>query len=449
MTAASSITKTGASEPCEKKLSAYESYMAWFTADSATAVGLALRTLAISLVAFTISQSTVLAGWLGTGALAVQQVLGIFGGTFTDRHERKTLVIVNAFAGTLLWGTVAILLVTGNLSFAVLTTLTLIACAINGFLGSAADAMLRSIVPISAYPKARSLNEGRDATINMMSNPLSGLLYGLFIWLPFAASALAYAVAGVAALGLRKDVPQRKVTSQCKAATVADEAQRLAGTDQSAQESNSFKEFVADFKEGWVWSFSKRTVLVVLTAASLLNFGVNGIQYAIQLHLIATGTPAMSIGLIGGAISFMMLVGSCIAARISNRISAGMATCVSFAFIALAALALPLLDSYWYMLVFNALLGLPVPLVNAMMLGFIFAKAPQHMQGRITVTLTVPAQILSMFCSAIAGMLLAATGFTFALAAFASVTLCAAILTLCSKNIRAIPCAQQWPDAHI
>ena len=45
-----------------------------------------------------------------------------------------------------------------------------------------------------------------------------------------------------------------------------------------------------------------------------------------------------------------------------------------------------LTDSYWIMLVANSLVGLPFPLINAMLLGFIFAKSPTSMQGRITVT---------------------------------------------------------------
>ena len=59
--------------------------------------------------------------------------------------------------------------------------------------------MLRSIIDIRYYPKARSLNEGRDATIAMAGSPIGGFLYSIAPWLPFLASACMYAVAGVAA----------------------------------------------------------------------------------------------------------------------------------------------------------------------------------------------------------------------------------------------------------
>ncbi len=62
-----------------------------------------------------------------------------------------------------------------------------------------------------------------------------------------------------------------------------------------------------------------------------------------------------------------------------------------------------LTDNYWVLLIANAVMCLPFPIINALQLGFIFGKTPDTMQGRITVTLTVPAQALSAFCSATAG----------------------------------------------
>ena len=102
----------------------------------------------------------------------------------------------------------------------------------------------------------------------------------------------------------------------------------------------------------------------------------------------------------------MMLVGSLLAGKFSDKVPVGPTVCLAYLFICLCALPMALTDNYWVMLVANSFVGLPFPLINAMLLGFIFAKSPTSMQGRITVTLTVPAQVLSMFCSAVAGTLL-------------------------------------------
>ena len=178
-------------------------YIPWFTADTASAVGAALRALAISLLGYAVSGSTIAAGWLGTSSMIAQQVASVFGGTFVDRHDRKRLIVANAVVGVLAWGAIAVLLLCGALSFPVLLLIAVLASGINGFLGSATDAMLRSIIDIRYYPKARSLNEGRDATIAMAGSPIGGFLYSIAPWLPFLASACMYAVAGVAATGIR------------------------------------------------------------------------------------------------------------------------------------------------------------------------------------------------------------------------------------------------------
>lgn len=150
-------------------------YTAWFAADTATAIGVAVRSLAISLVGYAVSGSTVAAGWLGSASMIAQQVFGVFGGTYVDRHDRRTLIIVNAVVSMLCWGSVAGLLLTGGLRYSVLLAIAVVSSAVNGFLGSATDAMLKSIIDMRDYPKARSLNEGRDATVNMAGSPVGGV----------------------------------------------------------------------------------------------------------------------------------------------------------------------------------------------------------------------------------------------------------------------------------
>lgn len=78
-------------------------YIPWFTADTASAVGAALRALAISLLGYAVSGSTIAAGWLGTSSMIAQQVASVFGGTFVDRHDRKRLIVANAVVGVLAW----------------------------------------------------------------------------------------------------------------------------------------------------------------------------------------------------------------------------------------------------------------------------------------------------------------------------------------------------------
>ena len=405
-------------------------YVSWFTADTASTVGLALRALSISLIGYAVSGSAIAAGWLGTLSMVAQQVAGMFGGTFVDRHDRKRLIIANSAAGVLAWGTVALLLICKALSFPILLAVAVLASGINGFLGSATDAMLRSIVDIRDYPKARSLNEGRDATINMAGSPVGGFLYSIQPWLPFLVSAVMYALAGAAAMGIRDG-----------AAT--------DGHDDGARIGKPRSSFLHDFAEGWLWSLRRKPLVVILIVAALVNFGINGIQYAIQLHMVMNGTNATGIGCISGGISLAMLIGSFLAGKLSDRVPVGPTVCLAYVFMCMCAVPMIFTDNYWTVLIANSFIGLPFPIINALLLGFIFAKSPITMQGRITVTLTVPAQVLSSFCSGAAGTLLPILGFRGTVLAFLIVVAVSSCMAICCRPIRHIPRSAEWGSVDL
>ena len=67
-------------------------YRQWFTADTASTIGAAMKGFAISLIAFSLTQSVVLAGWLATFSQIATHVSDVFGGTVVDRHNRKGLI---------------------------------------------------------------------------------------------------------------------------------------------------------------------------------------------------------------------------------------------------------------------------------------------------------------------------------------------------------------------
>ena len=415
-------------------------YTAWFTADTASAAGGSLRALAVSLAGYAVSGSTAAAGWLGTVALVAQQTAAVFGGTFVDRHDRRMLIIVNATVGVCMWGSVGALLATHMLTYPVLLAIAALASAVSGFLGSATDAMLRSIICMRDYPKALSLNRGRDATINIAGNPIGGFLYGVAPWLPFLVTTCLYAISGVAARRIRE--PQSVDND---------------GNTKAAADGKGHGSFLADFVGGWSWSLRRPLLVTVMVAAAILNFGVNGVEYAIQLHLMQLGTNATLIGAIGSGIAATMLIGAMLAARLSDRVPAGGCICVGFAF--LCACVTPMLFAYGpgisagasYTLVFvaNSVMGLPFPIIDALLLGFVYAKAPTAMQGRIAVTLSVPAQALCAFSSAAAGTLLPVLGFRGTVAVFLAALAVSTAIVLCSARIHRIPRADAWNAAQL
>ncbi|WP_418969281.1 MFS transporter [Alloscardovia omnicolens] len=413
----------------QKKWWASSDYVSWFTADTASAIGLSLRALALSLLGLSITQSAVLAGWLGSLSMVVQLIMTIFGGTFVDRHSRKMLVIVNAICGSLIWSCVGILFYWHMLNFKILLVLSLVASGINGFLSSATDALLRSVIEIEYYSQARSLNEGRDATISMLGNPISGFLYTLHPAVPFLISAVFYFLSGAASIRIKEQYAdaQKKYT----------------------QGSDNRTSFIADFTDGWSWTFHKPLLMNIILTASLMNFAINGIEYSIQFHLASEGKPATAIGFISTGIAVSMLLGSVIAGALSNKVSVGKIVCCSYLFMCICALPLIMTDKYWIIFIFNSFLGLPFPLINATVLGFVFTKVPENMQGRVTVTLTVPAQVLSAFCGAAAGSLLTVMTYVQTNTVFLLILGLSLTIVLLSPSLRRLPGSAEWQKVSL
>lgn len=405
-------------------------YRRWFVADTAGAFGVALRSTAVSLVAFAVTRSTTMAGTLGTMTQVVQQGFMLIGGTFVDRHDRRLLMMVNAGIGAAMWLLVGVLIGVGRLSTVELVVVACLMGAVNGLLGKASDAMLRSVVPTGRYPHARSLNEGRDAGVSLVGGPLSGLLYGVSAWMPFLAMSACDAVGAFAAARLR---------SQPAGRSGAHRQVRTAGGDG----------FLHEYVEGWRWVCRRRRLLLFSAVACLMNFGANGMVYAVQLHLIGSGAAPWRIGVVGAGSGAAMLIGALAASRLSDRLSVSASMIVTLVCYATCMAPMVLTDRYAVVLICSSLAFVPLPLFNAMVMGFILAKTPDRLQGRVSVAVAFPAQSLSMFTGALAGLLVETTGFSRTIFVFLTVVAVALTVVLASPSLRGVPCAARWEETSL
>ena len=88
--------------------------------------------------------------------------------------------------------------------------------------------------------------------------------------------------------------------------------------------------------------------------------------------------------------------------------------------------------SYALVFVANSVMGLPFPIIDALLLGFVYAKASTSMQGRIAVSLIVPV-----------------LGFRGTIAVFLAALALSTVIVLCSARIRRIPRADGWDTAEL
>ncbi|KAB8294364.1 MFS transporter [Bifidobacterium avesanii] len=441
-------------------------YRHWFTADTAAAMGQSMRSFAISLIAFALTQSLALAGWLGTATMIASQVSGVFGGTVVDRHDRRTLIIVNACCGVILWGLTFASLALHLLNFTAFAIITIAASTVNGLFGNATNAILRSIIPTAQYPKAQSLNQGRDSMISIAGSPIGGALYAIAPWLPFAVASLMFAISGVSATRLntatragngdnggngedrsdRDDRDERNGHGDGTATAAKVTAKEPTATKRTPTARNSF---FSDFLEGWRWMLRCRTLLALTLIAALVNFGINGIFSTVNLHLVGTHVDSVRIGFIETAMGVGTLLGALIAAKVTDRMPLGTGM-VAVSAVALAALA-PLLfsDAYPTILACALAVSLPIPVVNSLIMGFVFAKVPDEMQGRAGSTLGTLCMLPMMFCSAIAGSLLPHIGFSATIGLFWAALAVNVAIVLTVPSVRSIPAADRWDEVAL
>jgi MFS family permease len=78
----------------KKSLFRIPNYPAWFGADTFLLAGSAVHWIVISVMAYELSGSVTVAGWFATARGVVSAITQVTGGTFIDRHDHRTLILI-------------------------------------------------------------------------------------------------------------------------------------------------------------------------------------------------------------------------------------------------------------------------------------------------------------------------------------------------------------------
>lgn len=411
--------------PAEGSLFRLPNYPAWFGADTFLLAGSAVHWIVVSLMAYELSGSVTVAGWFFTARGVASLVTQVLGGTFIDRHDHRTLILVQAGCCGVLWLTMGMLFVMGRLTFTLFAVFCLSSSLVFGFLNGTTNAALINVVGPERYAQAESLNQGRDAAVNTAGSPLGAALYSLVHAGPFFASAVCDGIAFVCALFLHLP-PQEKV-----------------------EQADKSRSFVSDLLSGWKWVFSSRTILVAVAVIGLASFGDHAIYQAVNLTLVSNGTEALLISLVNVAGGIATMAGSVVSARLCDRVPAGWGVAVTLALIGAANIPLLVSSSYPAILLTEILVAIPSPLLNALLQGFMFSKTPPDLQGRARAALTTMIMIVAVPTGGIAGTLLPVMGFAPFVAVMAVFVLAAAVIAFVHPRIRTLPASPDWPSVEL
>ena len=396
-------------------------YLRWLCGDLLLDIGTGIGAFAFPLITFMVTQSL-----STTGLVALVQGLGavvglIPGGLLADRIERRRLRLLAGLTGVVVQLALVVVLLGGWAGAVVLAALAFLDRLRETALGSASNAMLKQIVPTAQLPRAVSVNQGREAAVEMASGPVGGALLGLSLVFPPLAQLLGNLGTLLATLSMR-------------------------GRYRPRAEGAEPTRVVDDLREAVAWIRTQPIRLQMLAVSCAVNLGANGLLFTVMLHLADQGVPATSIGLLNTALAASILVGAFLAPRLVDTVPTGVLAIAPVGLMALVGVLLPLAPSMVWIGAGYALLGIGLPAINASGQGFFTHITPVAMQGRISALMRLVSLGVMTLAPALAGWGLELVGPTGALLLFAAVLALGTLVGVLSPDLRRLPVASRWED---
>lgn len=400
-------------------------YLVWLLADTTRDLASALSGFAIPLLALLATGSPTQAGILGATSLAVRLLTSLIGGVLADRHNRVRLMILGGSIGVALSAAFTACAFGGELTFSVLLALDILLAARAGLYDVAGESALKEVVPGEQMGRAQAANQGRDAAVHLAGAPLGGVLLGLGGWAVAVAMTLCHAISTVAAVALGRSAPTD--------AGVAPE--RTLPTKAWAQ-----------FREGITWLFARRDLRGAVAIATIVNLGFNATLTTIVFSLASDNVSPVVIGGISTAAGAAMLAGALIAPLLVRRVSAGVLTVIGLSSSAMGAFALTLVHEPWSIALVLALTVLPLPALNASLMGYFMVATPTELLGRANSVIGVLSLGAMPLAPLISGFGLDLIGRDATVAICAGLCAVAVAVALFEPSLRALPRESGWAD---
>ncbi|APX34505.1 hypothetical protein BH708_19305 [Brachybacterium sp. P6-10-X1] len=382
-------------------------------------IGTGIGAFAFPLVTFMVTDD------LGTtGLVALVQGAGalvglIPGGLLADRVERRRLRLLAGVVGAIVQAMLVLVLATGVAGAVVLAVLAFADRFRETLLGSASHAMLKQIVPTTQLPRAVSVNQGREAAVEMASGPVGGALLGLSLVFPPLAQLLGNLGSVAATLTMRRRYFPR--TEGAERTSVAE-----------------------DLREALAWMISQPIRLQVLALASAVNLGANGLIFAVLLDLASDGVPATRIGLLNTVLAAAILLGAVLAPRLVDTVPTGALAIVPVLLMAGVGIFLAFAPGMLWIGAAYGVLGIGLPAINASSQGFFTHITPIAMQGRVSSLMRLVSSALMPLAPAVAGWGLDTVGTLPTMLVFAVVLALGGLVGLLGPDLRRIPTAPRW-----
>ncbi|MBR7826922.1 MFS transporter [Actinospica sp. MGRD01-02] len=382
-------TEERAPAPEAKQPSLWRSrdYLGLWTGDAISALGTSMSTIAYPLLVLFSSGSVAHAGVITAAAMIGSLLTTLWGGVLADRVSRKALLILSPLIEAAAVGAVALLVLHGRTSIAVLAVAACVGGLAGGVHTAARNPALRRIVPKEQMAVASSQVQGRDMAAQFFGSPLGGLLFSAARWLPFGVDSVTFLFSALGATLIRRPL----------------------GPDRTTEESRS-RSMLADLREGlgYVKGVPFLRFVALWTPAINMAAGAYFLLFIAVLKYRGAGPAAIglvnSIALLGG------VTGAVLGPMILRRIQARrvlMTACWIFTGAAALTGVLPTPAEIGGSVFLVMLAVVPV---NALFAAYQVRLVPDKYNGRASAVVGFGAQALQWIGPLVAGALADALG---------------------------------------
>jgi MFS family permease len=376
-------------------------------------LGSQVSLLAFPLLVLATTHSPAKAGLVGFANQVPVLALYLPAGVLVDRHDRRTIMIVSSLIAGLALASVPVALALGQLAFAQIMIVALVAGARRVLYSVAEQGALPLVVAESQLSEAVTRNQARSEAATLAGPPLGGLLFGLARLLPFAADAVSYLFSALGALLIRTPLQEPRV----------------------AQHDSAVREITEALRWFWSQAFLRASALAVAAG----NFTLIAVELVLIIRAREHGATPAAVGVMLSMIGAGGLVGALIATRITRRVPAPVIVIGVF-WVEAALLPLLALTHNAYLLGtiagVSALVG---PAWNAVVVGARLALTPDHLRGRVISAARLISGSLLAVGPLAAGLLTQGVGSTDTLLAFAAWQLLLSLTATTTKSLRNAP----------
>ena len=337
----------------------YRNFLALWIGQLVSQVGDQFVIIAVLVLINRLTDSAVPVGIVGLCFTGPQLLLGLVGGVFADRWNRKTVMIVSDILRGL--AVLALVMVRDASQFYILYLVTFTASAVGVFFAPARNAVIPNVVPERLLLAANALIQGSQVIAMILGASIAGFVVDwLGIEFAFVFDALTFFVSAIAIVAMR--LPRTATVNR----------------------QGDVREMWAQLREGL--SFIKRNPFLtnVMVITGQATFGFAAIFVLGVMHLgDVLGIDAKGFGILYAVEGLGVVVGGAILTKFFSRIKVNRVVALCMIALGISIIAFAAAPSYALVMVSMIVIGLSIVSARAALATLTQALVPDEKRGRV------------------------------------------------------------------